>query len=133
MSTCRSVLLVLALAAQAGCSTLSSKGPTFQREVPNQQLGAPYSGVRLNLHNWYCLPDALEKSVAIKLLSPLVVIEGALDLPLSLVADTVVLPVDLFMEPKAPRPPLFEGPCPAPNSKRTTTVPYKSRPDARSK
>ena len=107
-----SIGALLCLAGLAsGCSTVISKGETFRSDLPNEQLGAPFSGTRMNLHGWYCLEETLKSVDYPKLVAPFAVLEAMADLPLSLVGDVLILPVDLAVQAKRPRPPLFEPPC----------------------
>ncbi len=89
--------LLGAAALAAGCSTLiSNLGLDPEVEA---QAGNPYSGARLNLKSWRCLPSvAGEYPPAASVF--LVPISAALllaDLPLSAIADTALLPLDLSL------------------------------------
>ena len=65
------------------------------------QMGNPYSGVRLNLKSWRCLPSVAKgyppaaKLVFLPVSASLLVV----DLPVSVVADTLMFPIDLMVDP----------------------------------
>ena len=97
----RLICLVGIIGLSAGCSTVVSKaGLDPAVEV---QLGNPYSGVRFNLKSWRCLPSVAKGySPAAKLLfMPLSASLLLVDLPVSAAADTVILPVDFMLSPRA--------------------------------
>ena len=79
----------------SGCGTMQSKygmGP----EEP-EQFGHIYSGVRENIGTWCMLPhqNYLVKSITF--------ITLVIDFPCSVVADTILVPVDLLLTPEYPR------------------------------
>ncbi len=67
------------------------------------QTGTLYPGVRLNLKSWRCLPSVASgyppaASAALVALSAVLLVA---DLPLSLVGDTLMLPIDVAMSPSS--------------------------------
>lgn len=94
------------------CSTLASKGPPRDPDIPSRQLGVVFSGVRMNLHGWTCLPQTFRRRTFGKLLIPLAVTELAVDLPFSTLADVLLVPVDLFVKSERPAPSFSERRCP---------------------
>ena len=88
--------LYLAIAAAspvygAGCSTIVTKSyGTLQKEEPHRQrgLGQPYTGVR-------CGAFLVPVYMAFPPIGSVIALGVILDLPLSLVADTMILPIDL--------------------------------------
>lgn len=103
--------LLGAAALAAGCSTLISKAG-LDPEV-EAQSGNPYSGARLNLESWRCLPSVAREypPAANVFLVPLSAALLLVDLPLSAIADTAVLPVDLVVAPRAKPIQPFTGEC----------------------
>jgi len=92
------LLLVLTIAISA-CSTLTSKNPEFHTQP--SQAGHIYSGAHKSIKKWPCVIYA---SAYLGPLMPVGIIIGVplqiLDLGLSLVADTVILPFDLATVPE---------------------------------
>ncbi len=83
----------------SACSTLVSKaGLDPAVEV---QMGNAFSGIRLNLKSWRCLPSVTEGySPAAKLVFlPVSASLLLVDLPVSVAADTVMFPIDLMVAP----------------------------------
>jgi uncharacterized protein YceK len=81
----------------SGCSTVQSKygmGP----EEPHQ-WGHIYSGVTENIGTW-CMLSLPETSYFVKTITFVSIV---IDFPFSIVADTVLIPVDLLVEPKYPK------------------------------
>ena len=112
----RTLLLFLAVGLYillTGCGTLVSKAE-FSSTRPTQ-VGHPYSGVQVDASGMKC---ALELPWTAKEKSYWLTVPGALfifafflvDTALSLAADTVLLPIDLFTEPRNERATL-EHPC----------------------
>jgi len=87
----------IAIIFLSGCSTLQSKWG-MSLEEPHQN-GHVYSGVAENLGNW-CLVTHEGGYIAIKAFSAIFL---TVDLPLSAVADTILVPVDLVVSSKYPR------------------------------
>jgi uncharacterized protein YceK len=69
-------------------------------------LGTPYSGARVDLHFLICGGRWVHEDSTSLLLFP-VALCPLIDLPLSAVVDTLFLPADLLLKPKAP--PLVPG------------------------
>jgi uncharacterized protein YceK len=63
-------------------------------------LGTPYSGVRIDLHVLICFGKLLPRDPSVLILTPLALFH-LVDLPFSVVADTLFLPVDIPREPEA--------------------------------
>ena len=66
------------------------------------QMGNAYSGVRLNLKSWRCLASVAEGySPAVKLVFlPVSALLLVIDVPVSVAADTLMLPIDLTIAPR---------------------------------
>ena len=97
----RLISLLAIIGLSAGCSTVvSNAGLDPAVEV---QIGNPYSGVRLNLKSWRCLPSVAEGySPAAKLLFlPVSASLLLVDLAVSAAADTAMFPVDFMVAPRA--------------------------------
>ena len=89
--------VLIAAAFLSGCSTVQSKygmGP----EEPHQ-WGHIYSGARENIGTW-CMLSHPETSYPVKSITFAAIV---IDFPFSIVADTILLPVDLLVDPKYPR------------------------------
>ena len=101
----RSALIVLvALSALGqGCMSLSTNTTVLS---DSSHLGTPYSGTRLNLHTLVCFGRDVSRDVSGLLFAPLMLIP-LLDLAPSFAVDTLLLPVDIALEPD--RPPLKIG------------------------
>ncbi len=104
-------LLAITLLVQCGCSTILSKigqvdpydysyGP--RHGWTNPQIGNPYSGLRLNLLEWQGIPRSDPGLVCC--IGPVAIPIMIIDLPCSIIGDTLFLPVDLSV--KAEYPPL---------------------------
>jgi uncharacterized protein YceK len=95
--------LILALPlALGGCGTVASKmvGPD-NTQGWGLGWGHPYEGVTGDYGTVKCMWEmSPPQHIALRLL---VTVALVIDLPLSLVADTIVLPVDLLSRPKRPR------------------------------
>jgi len=80
------------------CSTIVSK--THDDNQKNSQLGHPYSGVHESIENSPCIIYA---SASLGPLFPVGIIVMApfqvLDIGLSLAADTIMLPIDIYIDP----------------------------------
>lgn len=63
-------------------------------------LGTPYSGVRVDLHVLICFGKTIPKDPWVWMLTPLAVFH-LIDLPFSALADTLLLPADIPLEPEA--------------------------------
>lgn len=69
-------------------------------------LGTPYSGTRANLHTLVCYGRDVRREPSSALFAPLMVLP-LVDVVLSFAVDTLILPVDVPLEPE--RPPLEIG------------------------
>jgi len=78
----------------ASCSTLQSNWGMGSEEP--HQLGHVYSGTTHNLGSW-CIVKEEKLSIGMKGFNFIV---NAIDFPLSLVVDTLFLPVDLMITPE---------------------------------
>lgn len=98
---CLRIAAFAAALSLLACNSLVAHGG-LDPEV-QAQIGNPYSGVRLNLKSWQCLPTVIGQypPVAAFFLAPLSAILLIVDLPLSAVGDTLLLPVDLAVDPRA--------------------------------
>ncbi len=100
---CKKLMLVIVILL-SGCSTYLSK-----IDYPTSQVGHPYSGVSMNLGSFCNMPDMYDNDsesgdVAASIIAtPFVVAFGVADLVLSVVFDTLFLPVDLISEPENKR------------------------------
>jgi len=92
LCTLKVVLIVLFSIALFGCSTIDSKKERMWRPFyPSpSDWGVPYSGVRDLYH------DYIECNWG-NSLKPILFPFAIIDLPLSLIADTLVLPYDLIV------------------------------------
>jgi uncharacterized protein YceK len=72
--------------------------------IPESQLGNYYSGTKLNISEWRCYSRAASKDMGYLLLAPLIVPIMVVDLPLSMIGDTLLIPVDAMTT--ASHPPL---------------------------
>lgn len=88
----RALLLVVFLSQLVGCMTIISK--TADESKANGGLGVVYAGTRNNMSifGWYV--NCVYEQPVYLVLSPLM-IPVAIDVPLSIVADTAILPIDL--------------------------------------
>ena len=87
-------LLTLLVASSVSCSTIMSK------KAPDSELGNAYSGVQYNGGSWACWTMVVFTQPYMLLAVPVIVPVLVVDLGLSFVADTVLVPVDLAMESK---------------------------------
>jgi len=72
----------------------------------SSHLGTVYSGTRGNLHTLVCFGRDVSRDASGLLLAPVMLLP-LVDLPLSAALDTLLLPIDLPLEPD--RPPLSIG------------------------
>lgn len=91
---------LLGIIALSGCcSTVVSKAGLDS--AVGVQMGNPYSGVRLNLKSWRCLPTVSKgfnppmKLLFLPVSASLLIV----DLPVSAIVDTVMIPLDLLVAP----------------------------------
>jgi uncharacterized protein YceK len=103
-----SIGAVIALAlAISGCMSLSTNIAWLGDIVGfSSHLGTPYSGVRVDLHYLICGSRWIREDPTALIVLPLAIFP-LLDMPFSAVMDTIFLPADVVLEPKAP--PLVPG------------------------
>ena len=93
----RSFVLVVTTWTCSGCASLLSNTALIS---DSSHLGTPYSGSRRDLHTLYCLGRDVGREPATLLFFPVALVP-LIDLPLSLAMDTLLLPIDLVVEPDA--------------------------------
>ena len=93
MSPCVALLAL----ASVGCMSLSTNIPLLSDE---SHLGTPYSGVRVDLHVLICFGKTVPRDPSVLILTPLALFH-LVDLPFSTIADTILLPIDIPLEPEA--------------------------------
>lgn len=103
MTRLRGVAAALALLMGAGCMSVSTNVPILSDQ---SHLGTPYSGVRIDLHVLICFGKTIPKDPSVLILTPLAAFH-LIDLPFSVLADTLLLPADIPLEPEGP--PLSPG------------------------
>lgn len=89
--------LITCILLLVGCSTMQSKWG-MDADEPHQ-VGHAYSGVSHNLGSW-CGLSSEELSVGMKVFNAVVF---TIDLPLSIVGDTLFLPIDFVVNPRYSR------------------------------
>jgi uncharacterized protein YceK len=98
-----SVLLVFI----SGCSSFQSNLGSKHRDengIPPSQLGYPYSGLTSYSGSWcYFTSPIMDKTHVKFVVAPIIFVFLIVDLPLTVVTDTVLLPFELFIDPKSPR------------------------------
>ena len=87
--------------------TLSTNVPILSDQ---SHLGTPYSGARLDAHVLACYGKTLARDPSVLLLTPLALLH-LVDLPLSTVADTLLLPIEIPRESEAESLTPGSGPC----------------------
>ncbi len=101
------VLLAFVVAVSSGCMSIATNA-TFLQD--SSHLGTPYSGSRGDLHILVCFGRDVGQDASGLVLLP-VMLFPFIDLPLSFVIDTLLLPVDLIVEPDRPPQRIGEGGC----------------------
>lgn len=91
------ISIFLSVLLLSGCSTIQSKAG-FSEKKP-QQIGHLYSGVAANVGSW-CLVSNQNINPIIRTFNAVFI---GIDLPLSVIGDTVLMPIDLVVTPKYPR------------------------------
>lgn len=76
----------------------------------SSHLGTPYSGARVDLHVLVCFGRGVSSDASGLLFGPLMLFP-LVDLPVSGVLDTLLLPVDLALEPDRPPQGIGTGGC----------------------
>lgn len=97
------IALIVAVALQPGCMSVLTNTSVFS---DSSHLGTAYSGTRSNAHTFVCYGRDVARNSSSLLLAPLMLFP-LVDLPLSFVVDTLLLPVDIPVT--ADRPPLEVG------------------------
>lgn len=85
------LLLFLATLFMEGCSTIVSK--------QEGRWGESYSGLNYSLERW---PEYYHACIFAPPLLLAVIPASAIDIPLSAIADTIILPVDLIIQKGSP-------------------------------
>ena len=91
-------VLVVVFLVLNGCGTLQSKIGSY--EAP-PQLGHVYSGTQLHVEGWRYYTSKSYKTAGIpyRIVTPIWhVIVFAIDFPLTLIADTLILPIDIYVD-----------------------------------
>ena len=102
------LVTALFLASHAlGCASILSNTALLS---DSSHLGTPYSGTVRDAHTLFCLGREGVGDPSILLLFPVALFFLA-DLPLSIAADTIVLPFDLALEREARPLVIGEGGC----------------------
>jgi len=106
--SCGIVLCTLGLVfTSVACGTLTTNTRILS---DTSHLGTVYSGSRQDLHGLVCIGQDIKQDMSGLIFLPV----GALllvDLPLSVVADTLLLPVDIPLEADRPPQPIAAGGC----------------------
>jgi len=76
----------------------------------SSHLGTPYSGTRGDLHTLVCFSRNVSRDASGLLFAP-VMLFPLVDLPLSAVLDTLLLPIDIALEPDRAPQAIGEGGC----------------------
>jgi uncharacterized protein YceK len=99
------VLLVATMCS--GCMSMSTNTAVLS---DSSHLGTPYSGARADLHILVCFARDVSRDASGWLFAPVMILP-LVDLPLSTALDTVLLPVDLALEPDRPPQGIGQGGC----------------------
>lgn len=101
MRKVRLYITVGLLVALSGCSSLQSNFGSKHRDMngmPPSQFGHPYSGLTSYAGSWcYFTSPNMEKTHVKYGVAPLLFGFLLVDLPLTIIADTVLLPFELFL------------------------------------
>jgi uncharacterized protein YceK len=95
--------LVFLVCTAPGCMSVLSNTAMLQ---DRSELGTPYSGSRRNLHTLVCFGRDVAQDASALLFAPIMLFP-LIDLPLSFVVDTLILPIDVAVD--ADKPPLEIG------------------------
>lgn len=101
------ICLIFVVFATCGCMSLTTNTTLLS---DSSHLGTPYSGVRADLHILVCFSNNVSQDSSSLLFSP-VMLFPIIDLPLSFVVDTLLLPVDIPLEPGRPPQKIGQGGC----------------------
>jgi len=85
----------IALLLCSGCMSVATN-TSFLSD--SSHLGTPYSGARGDLHILFCFGKGVHRNASDLILAPLVLLP-LIDLPLSFLLDTLLLPIDIVLEP----------------------------------
>jgi uncharacterized protein YceK len=91
----------------SSCASITSNTAVMS---DSSHLGTPYSGATRDVHTLYCLGRDATRHPSVLLAFPIALLFLA-DLPLSAAFDTLLLPVDIALEPKARPLVVGEGGC----------------------
>lgn len=91
----------------SGCMSLSTNTTVLS---DSSHLGTPYSGTRGDLHILVCFARDVSRDASGLLFAP-VMLFPLIDVPLSFVLDTLLLPLDLALEPDREPQRIGEGGC----------------------
>jgi len=99
-SKCLVLAFGLALFLCSGCMSIATN-TSFLSD--SSHLGTPYSGARGDLHILVCFGKDVRRNASGLLLAPVMLLP-LIDLPLSILLDTLLLPIDIPLEPgRAPQ------------------------------
>jgi len=105
--TARGLFVVAFSFVAIGCMSLSTNTTILSS---SSHLGTPYSGARGDLHTLVCFSRDVSRDASGLLFVPLMIFP-VVDLPLSGVIDTLILPVDIALEPDRPPQGIGAGGC----------------------
>lgn len=94
---CLATAGLLSLLFVSGCSSISTNAALL---TDQSHLGTPYSGTRADAHVLYCFGRGVSRDATTLILTPFALL-FLIDLPLSIAFDTLLLPIDIPMEPEA--------------------------------
>jgi uncharacterized protein YceK len=103
----KTALCALIVAFGSSCSSLATNTAVLS---DSSHLGTPYSGTRGDLHILVCYARGVSRNPSGLVLAPLILFP-LVDLPLSLALDTLLLPLDLPLEPDGEVQRIGEGGC----------------------
>lgn len=101
-----SLVLLAVLVVGMGCASIQSNVGSKHRDQHGMttQFGHEFSGVVSSLGGWcYFNSPNMERPHVRFIIAPIVFVFSVVDLALTIVADTVLLPFELFVEPKNKR------------------------------
>jgi uncharacterized protein YceK len=95
------------VALSSSCASVTSNTAVIS---DSSHLGTPYSGATRDVHTLYCLSRNATRDPSVLLAFPIALLFLA-DLPLSAALDTLLLPLDIALEPDARPLVVGEGGC----------------------
>jgi uncharacterized protein YceK len=101
------VVIALGVTLASGCMSLATNTTVLS---DTSHLGTPYSGARGDLHILVCFARGVSRHASALLLAPAMLVP-VVDLPLSAALDTLLLPVDIALEPGRPPQDIGGGGC----------------------